>query len=415
VKGTVQVPKSPAVIAIALAAVLAGSPAPASAAARPFPYHVTLAPGVIKPNNLSQAQMDAKISSFYKAWKTNYLRDLGGGKLWVKYDNTNSTVSEAHGWGMVLAAIMADRSVFDSMFQYFKVHPSSIAGHLMAWKQTLMNGRMVSVQGVDSATDGDLDIAYGLLLADTQWGSAGTINYKAEALRVMRDILAYDVNQTTWTLTLGDWATGAHADHTRPSDFMTDHFLAFAKAAPGQADKWNKIYDGVARIVNYQFNHGSQTTGLMPDFMVRSGTDFIPVSGKYLETIHDGDFSYNACRTPWRLSMTYILEGRTEMLAALKTQASWIRSKTGGIPTNIRAGYYVRNGPNGESYVNYHDLAFTAPFAVDAMTGGAASQAWLNSLWSSIAGGDYGTQVNYYGDTIRLQVMLTLAGDWWQP
>ena len=82
-KGTVQVPKSPAVIAIALAAVLAGSPAPASAAARPFPHHVTLAPGVIKPNNVSQAQMDAKISSFYKAWKTNYLRDLGGGMLWV--------------------------------------------------------------------------------------------------------------------------------------------------------------------------------------------------------------------------------------------------------------------------------------------------------------------------------------------
>jgi hypothetical protein len=34
---------------------------------------------------------------------------------------------------------------------------------------------------------------------------------------------------------------------------------------------------------------------------------------------------------------------------------------------------------------------------------------------TSIAGGDYGLKNDYYGDTIRLQVMLTVAGDWWAP
>ncbi len=33
----------------------------------------------------------------------------------------------------------------------------------------------------DSATDGDLDIAYSLLLAHKQWGSNGTVNYLKEA------------------------------------------------------------------------------------------------------------------------------------------------------------------------------------------------------------------------------------------
>ena len=70
---------------------------------------------------------------------------------------------------------------------------------------------------------------------------------------------------------------------------------------------------------------------------------------------------------------------------------------------------------SAQNFTSDSSVASHARLSVDAMTGGAASQAWLNSLWSSIAGGDYGTQVNYYGDTIRLQVMLTLAGDWWQP
>ena len=98
-----------------------------------------------------------------------------------------------------------------------------------------------------------------------------------------------------------------------------------------------------------------------------------------------------------------------------RTRTAWIESKTGGKPIRIRAGYYVRNGTNGESFVDYDDLAFTAPFAVNAMTGGTGSQTWLNRLWSSIVGGDYSSKVDYFGDTIRLQVMLTVAGDWWQP
>jgi hypothetical protein len=75
----------------------------------------------------------------------------------------------------------------------------------------------------------------------------------------------------------------------------------------------------------------------------------------------------------------------------------------------------VRNGRNGDAFVDFSDLAFTAPFAVDAMLGGSQSQAWLNSLWTSITGGDFGLKTDYYGDTVRMQVLLTVAGDWWHP
>lgn len=392
-----------------------GPAASAANAARPFPYHATYTAGVIKPSNVSQAAMDSKVQSYYNTWKSSYLRTSGGQGTWVKYDGSNTTVSEAHGYGMVLAAYLADKNTFDSLYGYYKAHPSTNAAHLMAWKQTLSGGKMKNIEGADSATDGDLDIAYGLLLADTQWGSHGSINYKEAALATMRDILAHEVNASHGNLTPGDWASGSDTVHTRPSDFMTDHFLAFAKADSANAAKWDNVYRTVSHIVNYQYAHGSANTGLLPDFMVASGSNFVPVSGTYLETGHDGDFDYNACRTPWRLAMSYIVNGKTDMLAAQQKTASWIKAKTGGTPNKVRAGYYIKNGGNGNAYVNYDDLSFTAPLAVNAMLGGAGGQAWLNSLWSSIAGGDYGSKVDYYGDTIRLQVMLTVSGNWWTP
>ena len=384
------------------------------AANRPFPFHTVYTAGVIKPDHISQAQMDQAVRQHYAAWKVKYLRNLGG-EYWVKYDGSNSTVSEAHGYGMVLTAYMGDRAIFDSMLRYFKAHPSKLTANLMAWKQTLKNGRMADIEGGDSATDGDLDVAYALLLADTQWRSLGAIDYKAEALAVLRAALKAEVNSSTLTLKLGDWATGADANLTRPSDFMSGHMLAFARADAANRNTWLAIHAKIAAIVNFQFAHGSAKTGLMPDFMERQGADFVPAVGKVLETRHDGDYSYNACRTPWRLAMSHIADGNTTMLAPLRKQAAWIKTISLGDPSRIKAGYYVRNGVNGKAYVNYSDLPFTAPFAVVAMLGGPKGQGFLNTMWDSITGDDFGIGTDYYGDSIRLQVLLTVSGNWWSP
>jgi endoglucanase len=387
---------------------------PAQAANRPFPVHATYAAGVIRPSHVSQAQMDNVVRQHYAAWKTKYLRNLGG-EYWVKYDGTNTTVSEAHGYGMVLTAYMGDRAIFESMLRYFEAHPSHLTPHLMAWKQTYKNGAMVDIDGPDSATDGDLDVAYALLLADAQWGSSGAVDYKAEALLVLHDVLAKDVNSTTMTLKVGDWATGTDATLTRPSDFMTGHMLAFARADTANAATWAALHAKIAQIVNFQFTHGSANTGLMADFMVKSGTDFVPATGKVLEGQHDGDYAYNACRTPWRLAMSAIVEGNRSMLAPLRRENRWIKATTSGDPSRIKAGYYVRNGVNGTAYANYSDLPFTAPFAVAAMLGGDKGQGWLNKMWDSITGGDFAITTDYYGDSIRMQVLLTVSGNWWSP
>ena len=400
---------------LAAGALGAGPTLAAELTARPFPYKQGYTAGVIQPNHVSAAVMDQTVAAMYATWKATYLRNDGGQGSWVNYAKKPSTVSEAHGYGMVLAATMGEQALFDDLLRYFRAHPSVNAPHLMAWKQVLRDGLMVDVQGPDSATDGDMDIAYALLLADRQWGSQGVNDYLAEALAVIGDILAHEVNPKLRNLTPGDWAGGRDARHTRPSDFMTDHLLAFAAADAKNASRWARAYATVAQAVNDQFSNGSAATGLMPDFMVREGALWVPTPGKYLETRHDGDFSYNACRTPWRLAMSWILQGRGEVLAAQQQQARWIRTLTGGVPNRIRAGYFVLNGVNGEAYVHYDDLAFTAPMAVNAMLGGPEGQAWMNALWDSLTGGDYPPVVDYYGDSLRLLSLLVVSGNWWQP
>ena len=70
-----------------------------NAGERPFPYHSTYASSVIKPSHVTQKSMDRAVKRHYAAWKTSYLRNLGG-EYWVKYIASNTTVSEAHGYGI---------------------------------------------------------------------------------------------------------------------------------------------------------------------------------------------------------------------------------------------------------------------------------------------------------------------------
>ena len=119
------------------------------AAKRPFPFQASYASGIIKPSHVSLAQMNNAVRQHYAAWKAKYLRDLGG-DYWVKYDASNSTVSEAHGYGMVLTAYMGDRAIFNSMLRYFKAHPSHLSPHLMAWKQTYRNSPIADIAGADA-------------------------------------------------------------------------------------------------------------------------------------------------------------------------------------------------------------------------------------------------------------------------
>jgi endoglucanase len=373
---------------------------------RPFPQHTTYTAGTIKPDNVSQSSMDSSVQSKWTSWKSAYLKPAGTGKYYVKYNSAGETVSEAHGYGMLLTVIMEGfdanaKTYFDGLYNYYKAHPSVNNSFLMAWKQ---NSSFQDIEGADSATDGDMDIAYALLLADKQWGSGGTINYLQAAKNVINAIMQSDVNQTLWNLRLGDWATGTDAKNTRPSDFMIQHMKSYQVATSDT--KWANVINTTYTIINTLFTNNSPNTGLLPDFVINS-SGWKPAPANFLEGPDDGHYNYNSCRTPWRITTDYLMTGDTRALDQLRKMNSWVRSKTGNNPANIMAGYDL----GGTATANYTDNCFTIPFGVSAMTD-AANQSWLNSIWTHAA--NTNTE-NYYNDSIRLLSMIVMSGNWWSP
>ena len=75
------------------------------------------------------------MSSFYTTWKSNYLRSAcSPGQYYVQFEpngGVQKTVSEAHGYGMLITVIMAGfdpnaQTIFDGFINYLLAHPSSI-------------------------------------------------------------------------------------------------------------------------------------------------------------------------------------------------------------------------------------------------------------------------------------------------
>jgi hypothetical protein len=135
----------------------------------------------------------------------------------------------------------------------------------------------------------------------------------------------------------------------------------------------------------------------------------VPARSGYLESTGDGQYSYNACRVPWRLATDYVVSGDPRALQAVELINAWIRRETGENPALIHDGYDL----HGARMSSDTSLAFVAPFAVSAMVG-AQNQRWLNALWHYVVGTPLDAS-DYYGNTIKMLSMIVVSGNWWSP
>ena len=150
----------------------AGSPASGGQASglRPFPQHA-FGTFCTYPKNPD----DASVRSAYQLWKdVTVTADGAGGFLRVKKPDSGaiigSTASEGIGYGMILAAYMGDQPLFDALWRYEQLHLD--AQGLMDWDI----GPTGQVSGMGGATDGDIDMAWALIMADRQWGGQGSLD-----------------------------------------------------------------------------------------------------------------------------------------------------------------------------------------------------------------------------------------------
>ncbi len=381
-----------------------------------------------------EKRLSAETIGFYETWKEKYLAQdsyvTDETQYYVYYGEERYsggnysvpvTVSEAHGYGMLIMASMADydknaKSYFDGMYRYFKAHPSDIGENLMSWQQcdngtALIDGANeggMTGGPCDSAADGDIDIAYSLLMADAVWGSDGEIDYRSEAAAVINDIMKYEVNHEYWTITLGDWVsecdkTDNYYSAVRCSDFIVQYLPIFAEVTGD--DNWLKVYDTTYGIINGIVDE--YKTGILPDFVIRdSNGRYIPAPADFLESENDGNYYYNSCRTPWRISMDFLINGNTDALAFAEAINSFMMNASNGDPWTVKAGYT----PDGTAIEDYNDLCFTAPLLISAKCTGNTE--WHDKIRNTVL--NYGDDV-YYGDTIKMLCLIVDDGCWIVP
>jgi endo-1,4-beta-D-glucanase Y len=383
---------------------------------KPFPQHVQYYAGVIRPTHISQEKMDDSVRVFYTRWKKRYIhKGCREGEYYVWFERPKRNiqcVSEGQGYGMIIVTLMAGfdstaKKTFDGLWAYYKSHPSKRNPHLMAWAQT----KKCKDLGRSSATDGDLDIAYSLLLANAQWGSEGPIKYLEEGRELIKAIMEQEINSQTYSVLLSNAVENDSKDYfdMRSSDFMPAHFRAF-KLATGEG-KWDKVMDNNYRLFSYLQKQYSDRAGLFPDFINHINKKPEPSKPRYLESKHDGSYNYNACRIPWRIATDFILNGDKRAFAIVEKINNWIRASSKNNPYNISAGYTLDG--NSIRRRNYEAMSFIAPFAVSAMVN-AKHQQWLNKIWDYMLSFRI-SQFDYYDNSIKMFDLIIISGNYWVP
>ena len=381
---------------------------------KPFPQHEKYFARTIKPNHVSQSQLDNSVTVFYSQWKKRFLKNTPGKPesfVWFEGVDKKQCVSEGQGYGMIITVLMAGydpsaKATYDNLLRYVKAHPSGKSKHLMAWAQNT-NGKDLDNT---SASDGDMDVAYSLLLADQQWGSKGSINYLEEAKLVIDAIMQHEINHQTWSVLLSDGVEAESPDFfdTRSSDFMPSHFKAFARTTGDK--KWDKVVNSEYKLFSDLQDKYSPDAGLLPDFIVNLNKKPKPAPPNFLESKYDGYYNYNACRVPWRIGVDYLLSDDKRSKAIADKINKWIRETTGNNTYNISAGYTLQGNDIKGRY--FEALSFVAPFAVSAMDD-RKNQQWLNKVWDYLTAfkmKDY----DYYDNTIKLLDMIIISGNYWE-
>jgi endo-1,4-beta-D-glucanase Y len=314
---------------------------------------------------------DDQLLSEYASWKAAHVESCANGS-WVVVNENGNVVSEGIAYGMLLAAGMADQTLFDGLWRYYEDHID--ANGLMNWMTEKCEAPGDSKQS--AATDADLDAAMALIQAAARWPNGGYLA-KAQALSGKIAQFESDTCSGRRVLRPGD-AFGGCSDgddpRINPSYFSPGYYKVFAHYFADQAATWTALGDGSYQLYAvYQ----ARMADLVPDWSGPDGSD-------------DGSsYSYDACRTPWRVAVDYGWSGDTRAETFMQNISSWV-DENGGLPKAAQA----------------QNSAFIGAFAL----AGGYEQGKFDSYMSGWLNAENLDDAPYFQGTLRVLYLLAAAG-----
>ena len=358
-----------------------------STAAFPYPQGHTL------PNCTFPAYSTDDVETAYLNWKAKYFVN---GTV-IRPENGNDTVSEGIGYGMLIGVFMNDQPMFDTLWSYAKAHFDGKG--LMTW--CIASGMSGSCSGSGSATDGDEDMAYALLMASKQWSGG---SYASDATTLIKNIFAHEVSGNI--LEGGDGFN--NANELNPSYFAPSYYRAFASVDSG--DNWMGVLDECYTIL--QAGQGSY--GLIPNWVNTSGAGIGNV-----DSTNGPNFGYDACRTPFRVGIDYCLNGDTRAQSYAGLISTFYSSKsTASSLSGINDGYTTAGAnPSGTLGDYPAGMAFTGPGSVAAMA--ASDGTLLKISYLTLKADTTGSQMKvngtftYFHASWGVLSLMAMSGNFW--
>jgi endo-1,4-beta-D-glucanase Y len=322
-----------------------------------------------------------RLAAEYQSWKTSYVRECAASNSAEVLMDPGTVVSEGIGYGMLLSVANDDRALFDKLWKFYTDHADPRG--LMNWRVAPCDP--VANNNMNSATDGDLDAAMGLVQANLRWGGYATA--AADLIGKIKQSETDSCNGLN-VLRPGDRFGGCtdtnpgNAGRVNPSYFAPGYYRVFATVDTANATFWTKLAADSYTLLT-QFQAANQAMGgLMSEWgFVDGRTD-------------GSQYGYNACRTPWRIAADYFWYCTPEARTFLEGVSGYV------------------DGHGGVSGVPFDkNSAFLGAFALSAMPLGQSKLDTYVNAWLTTPMDD----APYFQGTLRRLYLHLAAGQFARP
>lgn len=297
-----------------------------------------------------------------------------------KDHGSNTFVSEGIGYGMLMMVYFSDNTTsyqtqFDKLWAFYK---AGVNEHgLMNWS---FGGLNPSNNKANAATDAEMDVAAALIMASYQFGDE---KYLTEARTLLKNVKQYEFEENGLHKPGDAWN-----DKKNPSYIAPAYYRLFAKVDTENATFWNTT----AMDANYallEANSAEYSTGLFDNWSDSKGKGL------------DGNYGYDAARTPWRLAQDFYWFDESKAKTMLDKLGTWVSSKAA---KDIR-GNINRNG----SVENWaaHNSTFVATLMTSLVTD-ASRQGKLDEFWSEAV--SLGEEA-YFEQSLKILCGLLVSGN----